>query len=127
VDFALHHGAAAFTISGTFMRTEPGLSMGRGNVSGAPARERALDFVRDLYSVVGRQAGIKALGGISSGQDAFDAIAAGATTAELLTGLIYRGPCVAREVNRELARLMAQQGIGTLNELRGSNAARPGG
>jgi dihydroorotate dehydrogenase (fumarate)/dihydroorotate dehydrogenase len=123
VDLALHLGVAGFTISGTFMRPELGLSMGRGNVSGAPARERALGFVRDLYSVVGRKADIKALGGISSGRDAFDAIAAGATTAELLTGLIYRGPGVAREVNRSLAHLMARHGVPSVDELRGREVA----
>lgn len=122
VEFALHHRGAAFTISGTFMRDEPMLSMGRANVSGAPAKERALEFVRDLYSVVGRKAGIKALGGISTGLDAFNAIAAGATTAELLTGLIYRGPGVARQVNRGLLRLMAQHGVESVDALRGSNA-----
>lgn len=121
VDLALHLGVAAFTISGTFMRPELGLSMGLGNVSGSPARERALGFVRDLYSVVGRKADIKALGGISSGRDAFDAIAAGATTAELLTGLIYRGPGLARDVNRALAQLMTRHGVPTVDDLRGQD------
>jgi dihydroorotate dehydrogenase (fumarate)/dihydroorotate dehydrogenase len=125
VDLALELGVAGFTISGTFMRPEPRLSLGRGNVSGTPARERALGFVRDMYSVVGRKADIKALGGLSSGLDAFNAIAAGATSVELLTGLIYQGPSVARDVNRALTRLMAHHGISSVDELRGSGVSVP--
>lgn len=122
VELAFHQGASGFTISGTFTRSEPRLSTGRGNVSGGPTRQRALDFVRDLYSITGRRAGIKALGGISSAPDAFNAIAAGASTTELLTGLIYRGPGVARQISRGLLRLMEQHGVESVEGLRGSNA-----
>lgn len=68
-----------------------------GGLSGAPLTERANDIVRQLRSALGNALPIIGVGGIMSGADASQRIAAGASLVQLYTGLIYRGPGLVRE------------------------------
>lgn len=75
-----------------------------GGMSGAPARQRNTQIVRD---VVRRTAGrllVVASGGIMRPEDAQEKLDAGATLVQLYTGLIYEGPGLVREINEHLAR-----------------------
>jgi dihydroorotate dehydrogenase len=47
------------------------------------------------------------VGGITSGQDVFDFLNAGASAVEAYTGFVYRGPTFCAQVCRELDALMA--------------------
>ena len=53
---------------------------------------------------------------MSSGQDAFDKIAAGATLVQLYTALSYEGPPVIRIVKRELAAILTEKGCSSVSE-----------
>ena len=57
---------------------------------------------------------------MSSGQDAFDKIAAGATLVQLYTALSYEGPPVIRRVKRELAAILKEKGFTGVSEAVGS-------
>lgn len=113
-------GVDALTIAGSYRRLAPELAVGRGNVSGAPALPRSLEFVRELYAATGGRVAIKALGGIATGADAYAAIAAGASAVELFTALVYDGANVCRSINLELLRSMDEAGVQSVTELRGS-------
>ena len=63
-----------------------------GGLSGAPLRDRSTAVVRQLADILGGNMPIIAVGGILSGADAADKIAAGASLVQLYTGFIYRGP-----------------------------------
>ena len=54
---------------------------------------------------------INACGGIFSGEDAWRALRAGATTVQLLTGMVYRGPGIARLISQELLKVMDREGV----------------
>jgi len=110
----------AVTVPGSYARKDSRSPIGTFRISGPPIKERALAFVRDMYGLVGNRMAIKALGGISTGQDAFNAIAAGATCVELFTGAIYEGPMVARRINRELSELLERHDLASVAELRGT-------
>ena len=71
-------------------------------------------MVAEIRAEVGDGVAINACGGIFSGEDAWEALRAGATTVQLLTGLIYRGPGIVRSINRELLRIMDRSGVGSL-------------
>lgn len=45
-------------------------------------------------------------GGVSSGQDAYDKIRAGASLVQLYSALVYHGPPVVKKIKRELAELL---------------------
>lgn len=46
------------------------------------------------------------VGGISSGQDAYNAIVAGATLVQLYTAFIYEGPPIVRRIKNELLNIL---------------------
>ncbi|HET8587699.1 MAG TPA: hypothetical protein VFM74_07480 [Candidatus Limnocylindria bacterium] len=102
VERSLALGVEAFATSSVYRADDPGLAMGRGNLTGAPLLERTIATVRELRGIVGDRAAIRARGGISSAADARRALDAGATTVELFTAFIYEGWRVARRINEGL-------------------------
>ncbi len=63
-----------------------------GGLSGAPVRDLSTRVIRSLHQVLQGEIPIIGVGGILSGADASEKIAAGASLIQLYTGLIYRGP-----------------------------------
>lgn len=75
-----------------------------GGLSGAPLRERSTAAVRSLAHALDGALPIIGVGGIMSGEDAREKIAAGASLVQIYTGLIYRGPELIVEIAEALAR-----------------------
>ena len=65
-----------------------------GGLSGEPLRHRMLAAVAEVRRIAGDSLAIVASGGVSSGTDASQALAAGADLVQLWTGMIYAGPGV---------------------------------
>lgn len=118
-------GVEVISLPGSHIAIEPRLSLGRGNLGGRLVFSRTLDNIRAVQEVTRGRAAIKALGGIARPEDAFRALAAGASSVELLTGLIYEGWHVARQINEGLLVLMKQQGLASVTDLIGSGASLP--
>ena len=57
------------------------------------------------YDVIGSLP-IIGVGGVSSGQDAYDKILAGASLIQLYTALVYEGPPLVTRIKRELIQLL---------------------
>ena len=74
-----------------------------GGLSGAPLAPRALATLRTLVAALDGALPVIAVGGIMSGDDARERIAAGAALVQLYTGLIYRGPALVAECANALA------------------------
>ena len=72
-------------------------------------------MVREIKAEVGNRIAINACGGVFSGEDAWEAIRAGATTVQLYTALVYRGPGVVRRINNELLELMDRNEVGSVS------------
>lgn len=68
-----------------------------GGLSGPPVHEASLNVIARLRSRLGPQIGIIGVGGIESGQQAQEKIAAGANTVQIFTGLIYQGPGLIKD------------------------------
>jgi dihydroorotate dehydrogenase len=96
--------------------------MGRGSLSGPPALPRTLQAVQHVYRRTGTRAALIAQGGITTGRDAWDAIAAGASAVGVYSGFIYRGPSVAKQINAELLALLRAGGVDSVARLRGRSA-----
>jgi len=123
VVLALEYGIDAVMLPGSHIVAEPRLSLGRGNLGGRAVFGKTIQNIHDVREVTGGRVPIKALGGIFSAEDAYEAIAAGASSVELLTGLIYEGWTVARRINQGLLRLMDQRGVENVRALVGGAAA----
>jgi dihydroorotate dehydrogenase len=68
-----------------------------GGLSGAPLMRKATDVTRELTRALGGSLPVIGVGGILSGLDAQEKVAAGASLIQVYTGLIYRGPRLIAE------------------------------
>jgi dihydroorotate dehydrogenase len=84
---------------------------GDGGLSGAPLKQRSLDVLRRLRARVGDRLVLIAVGGIETGDDAWERICAGATLVQAYTGFIYGGPLWPRRIHRELAARARAAGL----------------
>ena len=69
----------------------------QGGLSGAPIKARATSVLAALAKELAGEIPLIGAGGILSGADATEKIAAGASLVQLYTGLIYRGPALVAE------------------------------
>lgn len=73
-----------------------------GGLSGVPVRNKSNNVIRQLKAELKDEVPIIGVGGILSGKDAQEKIAAGAKLVQLYTGLIYRGPGLVKECVKAL-------------------------
>ena len=66
-------------------------------------KDKATAVIRRLAGALDGALPIIGVGGILSGADAQEKIAAGATLVQIYTGLIYRGPGLVAEIARALS------------------------
>ena len=78
-------------------------SPGRGGLSGAPLLERSLQVVRFLAKEADGRIPIVGCGGILSAKDAGRFLDEGACLVQVYSGLVFRGPELAREIAEGLA------------------------
>lgn len=95
-----------------------------GGLSGAPLKKLALARLRDFRRATGGALPLIAAGGIENGVDAFDRIRAGASLVQLYSALVYRGPGLAEDINRELKRLLSLNGFERLTDAVGTERPR---
>lgn len=91
-----------------------------GGLSGIPLRARSTDVVARIFSVTRGNLPIIGVGGVFSGADAFEKIAAGASLVQAYTGFVYGGPSFARSVNESLAKILKDRGFSGVGEAVGS-------
>ncbi|MEA3030955.1 MAG: dihydroorotate dehydrogenase [Sphingomonadales bacterium] len=91
-----------------------------GGLSGAPLKALALARLRDFRRATAGALPLIAVGGIENGVDAYDRIRAGASLVQLYTALVYQGPGLADEINRELKRLLSLHGFARLTDAIGT-------
>jgi dihydroorotate dehydrogenase len=60
------------------------------------------------------------VGGIMDADDAWQRIASGASLVEVWTGLVYRGPLIARDLTLGLMQRMRDEGASHISEVVGS-------
>ncbi|PSP88652.1 dihydroorotate dehydrogenase (quinone) [Halobacteriales archaeon QS_4_69_34] len=90
-----------------------------GGLSGAPIEARAtrmVGFVAERTDVP-----VIGVGGVATPEGAYRKIRAGASLVQLYTGLVYRGPSIAREINRGLLALLERDGFGSVEAAVGAD------
>jgi len=95
-----------------------------GGVSGAPLRARAVEVLERLYERVGDRLVLISVGGISTPEDAWERILAGATLIQAYTGFIYGGPGWPAHMNRALAQRVRDAGAASIRESIGGRGAK---
>lgn len=129
VDLALAEGLAGLVATNTTLRRD-GLrtpaevvrSLGDGGLSGEPLRSRSREVVARIFSRAGRSLPVIGVGGVSSADDAWDMVEAGASLVQVYTGFIYRGPTMASELTEGMRARLRSSGAGSLSAVVGRRA-----
>ncbi|MFZ1329869.1 MAG: quinone-dependent dihydroorotate dehydrogenase [Chitinophagaceae bacterium] len=77
-------------------------SIGAGGLSGLPLKERSTEVVSYISQKTGGKIPVIASGGIFTGDDAKEKLAAGASLVQVWTGFIYMGPGIVKKICRVL-------------------------
>jgi dihydroorotate dehydrogenase (NAD+) catalytic subunit len=118
---AEHGGADAISLINTLRGVpldpattgRPWLGAGSGGLSGPAVRAIALEQVRAVASRTGLP--LVGMGGVRSGRDALDLLAAGATAVAVGTES-FRDPAAGERVREELAQLLSKYGLSHVKE-----------
>ncbi len=94
-----------------------------GGLSGAPLRRLTPSLVAQVFRLSEGALPIIGVGGVASGQDAYDYIRAGARLVELYTALVYQGPTLVRRIKAELAALLRRDGFASVADAVGGGAS----
>ena len=70
----------------------------QGGLSGAPVKDKSTEVIRLLAIALNHKLPIIGVGGIASGRDAQEKIAAGAKLVQVYTGFIYQGPELVKDI-----------------------------
>lgn len=70
----------------------------QGGLSGTPVKDRSTQVIAALAKELDGELPIIGVGGISSGADAVEKIAAGASLVQVYTGFIYQGPELIKDI-----------------------------
>ena len=88
----------------------------QGGLSGRPLTIRARELIRDIHTHTRGKIPIIGVGGVSSAEDAWLHIRAGASLVELYTALVYEGPGVVEKIKAGLADLLRRGGFRSIGE-----------
>ena len=92
-----------------------------GGLSGRPIRDISTKLIKKFYKETKKNIAIIGVGGVDSGESAFEKIAAGATAIQLYTGMVYKGPTVVKEIKKELISILKNKKIKNISEAVGIN------
>jgi dihydroorotate dehydrogenase len=90
--------------------------LGAGGLSGPPLAVRAKRALRTLHDVAGGRLTLISVGGIETGQDAWERICAGASLVQIYTSFVWGGPLTPKRINRALLAKVRQKGLASIQD-----------
>ncbi len=93
----------------------------RGGISGKPTWHHSNDLISRTYKYAGDRITIVGVGGVFSAEDAYEKIKRGASLVQLITGMIYNGPQLIGQINRDLVKMLERDGYKNIMEAVGSH------
>ena len=73
-------------------------------------------IIKKTYKKYGDRLTVIGVGGVFSAEDAYEKIKCGASLIELITGMIFEGPGVIGQINRELVALLKRDGYDHISQ-----------
>ncbi len=86
-----------------------------GGLSGKPLFALSTAILRQMHKLTKGQIPLIGVGGISSAEDAYKKIRAGASLVQLYTALVYEGPMLVAKINEGLAERLRRDGFASLS------------
>ncbi len=93
-----------------------------GGLSGKPLQDVSTKLIKKFYREIKGDVQIIGVGGVDSGQSAFEKICAGANAVQLYTGMVYKGPGIVKEMKKELISILKKEKIKNISAAIGINA-----
>ena len=123
-EILLEHEIKAIIVSNTSEATRDKLSNiqrhQKGGLSGKPIEEKSNILINKFYKLLKGKIKIIGVGGVDSGQAAYDKFIAGADFVQLYTGMVFNGPNIAGIIKKELKELFIRDGIKNYTEIVGN-------
>lgn len=94
----------------------------QGGLSGKPLTEKSTAVIRKFYNHTEGKLPIIGAGGISSAEDAYAKIRAGASLVQLYTALVFQGPQLVHDLLIGLSRLLEKDGLDHISKATGKDA-----
>jgi len=92
----------------------------KGGLSGKPIEEKSNILINKFYKLLKGKIKIIGVGGVDSGQAAYDKFIAGADFIQLYTGMVFKGPNIARIIKKDLKELLIRDGVKNYTEIIGN-------
>jgi len=90
-----------------------------GGLSGRPIKDLSTKCIRNMYQLTKGNIPIIGVGGVGSGQDAYEKLRAGASVVQLYSMLTYEGPGVVSRIRSELNEIMIERGHRSVEDIIG--------
>ncbi|BES93163.1 Dihydroorotate dehydrogenase [Nesidiocoris tenuis] len=95
-----------------------------GGLSGRPISDLSTKMIQEMRNITKGEIPIIGVGGLSTGQDAFDKIKAGASLVQLYTAYVYHGPPRVTRIKKELDEALRKNGYNCVTEAIGSSQSK---
>ena len=92
----------------------------KGGLSGKPLYHVSNNTISKFYKLLGKKIKIIGVGGVDSGEAAFEKIIRGASLIQLYTGMVYKGPSIASSISSELINILKNKGFKNISEAVGA-------
>lgn len=125
-DAVIKHGITGLIVSNTTVGERHTLNSKyaneQGGLSGKPLYSLSTEMLRNIYRLTKGNVPIIGVGGISSAEDAYAKIKAGASLVQLYSALVFQGFGLVKDINQGLLKLLEQDGFKHLSEAVGVEA-----
>ena len=123
-EILLEHEIKAIIVSNTSEATREKLSNiqrhQKGGLSGKPIEKKSNILINKFYKLLKGKIKIIGVGGVDSGQAAYDKFIAGADFVQLYTGMVFKGPNIAGIIKKDLKELLIRDGVKNYTEIVGN-------
>ena len=126
VDLVSSHNIKGIVVSNTTDSNRDNLSDIKkhevGGLSGQPLKDISTNLIKRIYKETKGKIKIIGVGGVDSGQSAYEKITSGADAVQLYTGMVYKGPGIVKEIKKDLVSILKKENIKNISEAVGINA-----
>ncbi|MCK4974564.1 MAG: quinone-dependent dihydroorotate dehydrogenase [Sulfurimonas sp.] len=92
-----------------------------GGLSGAVLKQKSFEIFEAIAKELYGKTILISVGGIDSAEEAYKRIKAGASLVQILSGLIFHGPDMIKNINTELTKLIKADGYSNITEAIGAD------
>ena len=92
----------------------------KGGLSGKPIEIKSNILINKFYKLLKGKIKIIGVGGVDTGQAAYDKFLAGADYIQLYTGMVFKGPNIAGIIKKDLKDLLLRDGVKNFTEIIGN-------